>query len=333
MCRACKFVFGHPRDGHKLARLSVAERDGAGFIQQQHVYIASRLDGAPAHRENVRLIEPAHACNANGGEQSTDGRRREANEQSNHIGDGHRSPCTRLFARKRGEGEKRPRNDEEDDGERHEQNLQRDLIRRFLTGSALDHGDHLVEETFSALRSDADHEPIGKYAGAAGHRAPVTAGFTDDGRGFAGDGAFVHRSRAVDDFAVHRDLLASHHIDDVAPFQIGGDYVCIVGGIGGGFQLASADILSGFTQGICLRPAAPFCDGFCKVCKQHGKPEDQRDGKHIAARAVRNAEERENIERGNQRGAKIDHEHDGVFHLHARRELDEGLRQCVLHHP
>ena len=209
-------------DGQELARLPVAERDGACFVQQEHVDVTSGLDGAPAHRKHVCLIQAAHARNADRGEQRADGRRRKANEQGNHIGNGHRRTCARLLAGKSGERKQRAGNYEEDDRQCDEQNLQRDFIRRFPYGKRPRPSRSFIEEALAAFRCYADDEPIGEYACATRHRAAIAAGFADHGCGFACDGALIHGCRAVDDLAVHRDLFARLHIDDVAFLQVGG---------------------------------------------------------------------------------------------------------------
>ena len=50
-----------PVDGHELAGLPVAERDGAGLVEQQRGDVAGGLDRAAGHREHVALHEPVHA--------------------------------------------------------------------------------------------------------------------------------------------------------------------------------------------------------------------------------------------------------------------------------
>ena len=72
------------------------------------------------------------------------------------------------------------------------------------------------------LIGDADFDFVGQHARAAGDGAAVAAAFADDGRGFAGDGGFVHRGRAFDDFAVGGNDFAGAHDHDVAFAQVGG---------------------------------------------------------------------------------------------------------------
>ncbi len=88
---------GTPGDREELGRHAVAERDGAGLVEQQHVDVAGRLDGAAAHREHVLAQQPVHAGDADGREQAADGGRDEADEQR----DDHRSPRARRPSRAR----------------------------------------------------------------------------------------------------------------------------------------------------------------------------------------------------------------------------------------
>ena len=70
-----ELFLGHARGRQKRGSLAVAQRDRAGLVQQQHVHVASRLDGTPAHREHVLLHEAVNARDADGAEQSANRRR------------------------------------------------------------------------------------------------------------------------------------------------------------------------------------------------------------------------------------------------------------------
>ena len=76
---------------------------------------------------------------------------------------------------------------------------------RLLPLGALDHRDHPVEERLAGVGRDADDEPVGQHARAAGDGAAVAAALADDRRALAGDGALVDRRDALDDLAVARD--------------------------------------------------------------------------------------------------------------------------------
>ena len=68
-------LFRHARGWDERSGLAIAERDRAGLVEQEHVDIASRFDGAPAHREHVLLHKAVDARNTDGAEQTANGRR------------------------------------------------------------------------------------------------------------------------------------------------------------------------------------------------------------------------------------------------------------------
>ena len=104
--------------------------------------------------------------------------------------------------------------EQEDDGERAEQDVQRDLVRRLLPGGALDQGDHPVDEGLPRLAGDPDDDPVRQHRRPAGDGRAVAAGLADDRRGLPGDRRLVDAGDAVDDVAVARDDLAGddHHL-------------------------------------------------------------------------------------------------------------------------
>ena len=50
--------------GHQdeFSRLPVAERDGAGLVEQQRVHVAGGLDSAPRHRQDVVLHQAVRSA-------------------------------------------------------------------------------------------------------------------------------------------------------------------------------------------------------------------------------------------------------------------------------
>ena len=62
--RVGQVALGDPVRRDELRRLAVAERDGAGLVQEEGVHVARGLDRAPAHREHVALHEAVHAGDA-----------------------------------------------------------------------------------------------------------------------------------------------------------------------------------------------------------------------------------------------------------------------------
>jgi hypothetical protein len=68
-------------DGDEFHRLAIAQRDGAGLIEQQRVDVAGRFHGFAAHGQHVVLHHAVHAGDADGREQSADGGRDQADQQ------------------------------------------------------------------------------------------------------------------------------------------------------------------------------------------------------------------------------------------------------------
>ena len=86
--------------------LPVAERDGAGLVEQQHVDVAGRLDRAAGGGDDVGPHHAVHARDADGGQQAADRGRDQADEQRHQHHDRHcprrrprRRPRTRRTAR------------------------------------------------------------------------------------------------------------------------------------------------------------------------------------------------------------------------------------------
>ena len=62
--RVGEFVVETPGAGDELARLAIAQRDGAGFVEEEDIDIARRFHRPAAHREHVTLKQPIHARDA-----------------------------------------------------------------------------------------------------------------------------------------------------------------------------------------------------------------------------------------------------------------------------
>ena len=88
-----------PGDGQELHRLPVAQRDGAGLVEQQGVDVARRLHGLAAHGQHVVLHHAVHAGDADGRKQAADGRRDQADQQRNQNRHAGNLPRARLAPR------------------------------------------------------------------------------------------------------------------------------------------------------------------------------------------------------------------------------------------
>ena len=190
--RVGQFLLGHAAHRLELGRLAVAERDGAGLVEQQRVDVARGLDRAARHRQHVEAHQAVHAGDADGRQQRADGGRDQGDEQRHQDDDRDRAAGIGDVARDRRGRE------HEDDGQADQQDIERDLVRRLLPLGAFDQPDHAVEEGRARRRGDAHADPVGQHLRAAGDRRTVAAGFADDRRGFAGDRRLVDRGHAFD---------------------------------------------------------------------------------------------------------------------------------------
>ena len=68
-----QFLGGDAGGGVKIGCLTIAQGDGAGFVQKQRVHIAGRFHGAARHGQDVKAHQPVHAGNADGGQKRADG--------------------------------------------------------------------------------------------------------------------------------------------------------------------------------------------------------------------------------------------------------------------
>ena len=161
----------HARQREELGRHAVAERDGAGLVEEQRVHVARRLHRAAAHGEHVLAQEPVHAGDADGGEQAADGGGDEAHQERHDRGGGERHARVERQRHQRHAGE------EEDQRQADEQDVQRDLVGRLLPRRALDEarscGRGRTRPGSAVMR---DHDAVGEHLGAAGDRGAVAAG-------------------------------------------------------------------------------------------------------------------------------------------------------------
>ena len=119
------------------------------------------------------------------------------------------------------------RNDEEHQRECHQQDFERQFVRRLLAGSRFHHGDHLVQEAGTRIGGNPHHQPVRKHGSASGNGGAVAASLADDRGRLARDGAFVHRRGTHDDLSVCGNLLFRPHEEQVLLLQ--GDRVHLFG--------------------------------------------------------------------------------------------------------
>ncbi len=169
--------------------------------------------------------------------------------------------------------------EQEDDRQRGQQDVQRDLVRRLLPGRALDQGDHPVDERLAGLGGDLHDDPVGEHLRAAGHRGAVAAGLPDDRRRLAGDRRLVDRGDALDHVAVARDDLPGLDDHVVAQRQGGGGDL-VLGGVAAAGPPVGQPARDGvglrLAQRLGLRLAAAFGHRLGQVGEHHGQPEPAR---------------------------------------------------------
>ena len=76
-----ELLLGDAGRGHEIRGHAIADGDGAGFVEQQHVDVARRLDGAAAGGHDVAADQAVDAADADGAEQAADGRGNQADQQ------------------------------------------------------------------------------------------------------------------------------------------------------------------------------------------------------------------------------------------------------------
>ena len=122
---------------------AVAQRDGAGLIQQQRVDVARRFHRFAAHGQHVVLHHAIHAGDADGRKQSADGGGDQANQQRDQHGDRGHSARRRWRPRRRAaNGCSVATASRKISVKPGDQNVQRDFVRRLLPLRAFDQRDH-----------------------------------------------------------------------------------------------------------------------------------------------------------------------------------------------
>ena len=153
--------------------MTVSQRDSTGLVEQKSVDIASRFHSLPRHCQHIVLDQAIHAGNANGREQTTDGRRNEAHQQ--------RDQYENRLRRSRvdGKGLKCHHGKQKNDGQPGKQDVERNFIGGFLPLCSFDQCNHPIEEGLTWIRSDAYFDPIRQNAGTAGYSRSIASCFSD----------------------------------------------------------------------------------------------------------------------------------------------------------
>ncbi len=248
--------------------LPVAERDRAGLVEQQHVAVSSRFDGAAGRGDDVGAHHPPHAGHADRREQPADRRRDQTHQKRDQHRDRYRRAGLRDLDAVERIRQQRDGCQQKDERHRDEQNGQRDLVRRLLALCALDHADHTVEKGFARIDVDPYDDPVGQHTGSSGHGVEVAARGADHRGAFPGDRRLVDRRHALDDFPVTRHEVALHDQDDVAFAQAGRRYGSLRRSACGLRELPGGRVFARALRRGGLRLAAPLGYRFGEVRKQ-----------------------------------------------------------------
>ena len=190
-------------DGDELGGLAVAERDRAGLVEQQHVDVAGRLDGAARHREHVALHEPVHAGDADRREQRADRGRDQRDEQRDQHG--LRDAACRRRSRTASASTTAARKVIVRPASRMLSAISFGVLRRSApsTSAIMRSRNDLPGSCVTSITSRSESS-----LRAAGDGRAVAAGLADHRRRLAGDRRLVDRADALDDLAVGGDHLA-----------------------------------------------------------------------------------------------------------------------------
>ena len=323
--------------GDKLRGAAVADRDGAGLVQEQRIDVAGHLNRLAALGDDVGAQGAIHAGNADGSQQGADGRGDEAYQERDQRRHVRSQALDRLALREEVLAQEvihvelgiechRPqgsRDDQKDEREGREHQRQSDLIGRALADGPLHEGDHAIQKRLAGAGGDADDNAVGQDTRAAGHAGAVAAGFADDRGRFTGNGRLVDRGDAFDDFTITGYDLAGDDLHEVAGHKFRGH---------GLFELSRVDAaeggrgLTGLAQGVGLGLAARLRQRFGEVGEQHGEvqPDVQRQEVTEVCLALVAERDRDGIE-SCQHGADFDHEHHRVFPLDVGAQHDQRL--------
>ena len=304
--------------GEELRGVAVAERDGAGLVEQQRIDIARRLDGAAGRGQHVEAHQAVHAGDADGREQRPDGGGDQRHEQGDEHD--HRDRAAGIG----GEARDGHHRQHEDDGEAGQQDVQRQLVGRLLARSTLDQGDHAIEEARTLFGRDAHLDAVRQDLGAAGDGRAVAARLADDGRRFAGDGRFVDGGHTLDDLAVTRDDVAGLDQDDLADLQRMGphrleDVAHAHQDLGDGFAAHT-------TQRVRLGLAAALGHRLGEGGEQHRHPQPGHD-LDLEADAGRAHNDVTHHQHGGDQRHQLDGEHHRVLHQFPGMQLGEACHQ------
>ncbi|MNF76823.1 hypothetical protein D3C84_589490 [compost metagenome] len=265
-CGIGEFLAGHAGGLDHRAAAAVAESDGAGLVQQQHMHVTGGFHCAARFGDDVEAHQAIHAGDTDGREQAANGGGDQGHQQRHQV---HQRQIAASVA---GEGLQGGHHQQEDQGQADQQDIQRHLVGGLLALGAFDQGDHAVQGRFAGIAGDADQQPVGDQPGIAGHCRAITTGLTDHRRGLTGNRRFVDRGNPFEHFAVTGDHLPGHDLDHIVLAQAGRRHYLETAR-----RVATprAEALATGLEAVGTSFTTAFGQGFGKVGKQHGEPQPQ----------------------------------------------------------
>ncbi len=193
----------------------------------------------------------------------------------------------------------------------------------------------LAPSTIAIMRSrkaspgigcNANDDPVGQHARAAGDRRKVAAGFADHRRGFAGDRGFVDRRHAFDHLAIGRNRVAGLDQHDTCPRRarrLAPDAMCCRVSVRSS-TLADTRCLVARNASACAlpRPSASASAALANSTVNHSQ---NAMAKMKPADASACAAQRLNPQQRGHDAAEVHDEHHRVLPLDLRSQLLEGL--------
>ena len=290
---------------NEFGRLTAAERDRAGLVEQQRLHVARRFHRLPGHGEHVETHRAVDPGDADGREQRADGRGDEGDQKRDQIGD--------IDARVQILGHRRHRrhDNDEDQSEDGKQDGECHLVRRLLPLGTFDQMDHAVEEALARIDGDPDEQLVRDDRRAGGDRGEhVGSGLFEHGCRLAGDGGFVDIRDPFGDLAVGRNDLAFRDADQILLAQ--GRRRDLLR-LAGGQEPLGHQLGLGPAQRGSLRLAPSFRQRLRKIREPYRQHQNHGHYAVIGRRGTRWSEQAgSHREKGGYDSAKPDHEHHGV---------------------
>ena len=325
--RIRKLLFLYSRHRHKFGCLAVPQGNGAGLVEEQDVHIPGGFDGLSGHGDDVCLNHPVHAGDSDGGEEAADRGGNETDQQGDNYCQAEGRPLSGCPDAVKGKGNEGCSGQQKNERKTGKEDVEGDLVRRFLASGPFHHGDHLVEECFSRVGGDADDQPVRQHPGAAGYGASVAAAFPDHRGALPGDGAFIDRGDTDRHLAVAGDDFPGFHQDDIALFQsrTGDD---IDQGIPAWFlKTLGCHVPPGAFQRSCLGLPPSFRHGFREVGEKQGEPQPETYGHNERDRFLAAPGKGLKVKQGGQDAADFHDKHHRVLDQVQRIQLAEGVNE------